>query len=65
MTKDGGFKKVARRHAAETGQRYLEAKAAKSLRPSNTSGSSRRHSSPTSWRTLSGVRNGTREIWLS
>ena len=27
MTKDGSFKKVVRRHAAETGQRYLEAKA--------------------------------------
>ena len=27
MTKDSGFKKVVRRHAAETGQRYTEAKA--------------------------------------
>jgi aminoglycoside phosphotransferase (APT) family kinase protein len=27
MTKDGSFKKVVRRHAAETGQRYTEAKA--------------------------------------
>jgi Ser/Thr protein kinase RdoA (MazF antagonist) len=27
MTKDGGFKKAVRRHAAETGQRYTEAKA--------------------------------------
>ncbi len=25
MTKDGGFKKVVRRHAGETGQRYTEA----------------------------------------
>jgi Ser/Thr protein kinase RdoA (MazF antagonist) len=27
MTKDSGFKKIVRRHAAETGQRYTEAKA--------------------------------------
>ena len=27
MTKDGSFKRVVRRHAAETGQRYVEAKA--------------------------------------
>jgi hypothetical protein len=27
MTKDSGFKNVVRRHAAETGQRYTEAKA--------------------------------------